>query len=480
MFMIAKPICRTVLVILLSLVSLNTIAQSVEQRKTDSVFQLVKVQFNAKNADQLYELTGSRLKQDLIIETFRNICNNQLFTLGEIKQSSLISFENNKVATYKLTFSTGQILQLLMSLDRNDKLEVFLFQPYKKTEGVKKSLALSSNPLKIMEDKEIDSVARTYIQKANTVGLSIGILKDDKISYYEYGETDRGNGKLPTGSTLFEIGSITKTFTATLLALYVNEGKVKLSDPIIKYLPDSVAANPALHAITLEKLSNHTSGLPSLPPDFFAHVTDTLNPYKNYTKRLLYAYLKTCTLNTKPGEKYAYSNMAVGLLGDILERVSGKPFEQLVMENITQPLQMSSTVQHITPLLKPRFVSVYNDGGKLTEAWDFSALAPCGSLKSTVNNLLVYAKANMIKSNTTLSKAFELTHQITFDKDIKIGLAWHIIKVDGVEYYFHNGGTYGSSSFLAFNPEKNIAIVILSNCGESVDLVGVGILKKLQ
>jgi len=455
-------------------------AQSIEQQKTDSVFQLVKVQFNAKNADQLYTLTGSRLKQELIIETFRNICNNQLFTLGEIKEYSLISFENNKEAIYKLTFSTGKVMQLLMSLDKNDKLAVFLFQPYKKAEGVKKTLALSSNPLKTIEDKEIDSVARNYIQKANTVGLSIGILKDNKISYYEYGETDRGNGTLPTGSTLFEIGSITKTFTATLLALYVNEGKVKLSDPIIKYLPDSVAANPALHAITLEELSNHTSGLPSLPPDFFAHVTDTLNPYKNYTKGLLYAYLKTCTLNSKPGENYAYSNMAVGLLGNILEQIRGKTFEQLVTENITQPLQMSSTVQHITPLLKPRFVSVYDESGKLTEAWDFSALAPCGSLKSTVNNLLVYAKANIVKNNTRLSKAFELTHQVTFDKDIKIGLGWHIIKVDGVEYYFHNGGTYGSNSFLAFNTEKNIAIVILSNCDESVDPVGVGILKKLQ
>ena len=109
-------------------------------------------------------------------------------------------------------------------------------------------------------------------------------------------------------------------------------------------------------------------------------------------------------------------------MGDILERISSKTYEQLVMENITQPLQMSSTVQYITPLLKPRFVSVYNEDGKQTEAWDFSALAPCGSLKSTVNNLLVYAKANMVKSNTRLSKAFELTHQVTFDKSIAHGV----------------------------------------------------------
>lgn len=472
--------CLFSFIFVLGFISINSKAQSIEQRKTDSVFQLVKTQFNDKNADQLYALTGSRLKQDLIIETFRNICNNQLFVLGEIKESSLISFENDRVATYKLTFSTGQILQLLMSLDRNDKLELFLFQPYKKAEGNKKSLALSANSLKNQQDKQIDTVARAYIQKANTVGLSVGVFKDNKISYYNYGETTRGNGTLPTGSTLFEIGSITKTFTATLLALYVNEGRVKLSDPIVKYLPDSVAANPALSDITLQELSNHTSGLPSLPTDFFLHVTDTLNPYSNYTRRMLYGYLKTCTLNSKPGEKYAYSNMAVGLLGNILEHISGKTFEQLITENITTPLQMHSTVQHITPLLKPRFVSVYNEDGKQTKAWDFSALAPCGSLKSTVNNLLIYARANMAKSNSRLSKAFQLTKQVTFNKDVKIGLAWHLIKVDGIEYYFHNGGTYGSSSFLAFNPDKNLAVVVLSNSGESVDNVGVNILRKLQ
>ena len=475
-----RTVLKTIAIILLSGLTLKASAQSVGQRKTDSVFKLVKVQFNAKNADQIYELTGSNLKRDLIIETFRNICNNQLFVLGDIKESSLISFENNKIATYKLMFSTGQVLQLLMSLDRNDKLELFLFQPYKKAEGSKKVLALSSNPLKTTEDQQIDTVARAYIQKANTVGLSIGILKDNKITYYNYGETERGNGKLTTGSTLFEVGSITKTFTATLLALFVNDGRVKLTDPIIKYLPDSVAANPALRAVTLQELSNHTSGLPNLAPDFDSHMTDTLNPYKDYTKRLLFAYLKTCTLDNQPGVKYVYSNMGVGLLGDILERICGKTYEQLVTENITGPLQMSSTVQHITPLLKPRLVSVYNEDGKQTELWDFSALAPCGSLRSTVNNLLIYAKANMVKSNTKLSKAFELTHQVTFDKDIKVALAWHIIKVNGVQYYFHNGGTYGSSSFLAFNTEKNIAVVILSNCEESVDEVGTGILRKIQ
>jgi CubicO group peptidase (beta-lactamase class C family) len=469
-----------IIIFLSSGLSSATSAQSIQQKKTDSVFKLVKIQFNAQQADALYDLTGADLKKVLIIETFRNICNNQLFPLGAIQQSTSISFVNNSIATYKLVFSTGNVLQLLMSLDDNDKLKMFLFQPYKQPVGNKQGLAATSNPLQSATDKKVDSVARTYIQKANTVGLSIGVFKDGKISLYNYGETARGNGTLPTANTIFEIGSITKTFTSTLLAYYVNEGRVKLTDPITKYLPDSVAANPELKAITLLTLSNHTSGLPTLPDNLAAHAKDGQNPYKDYTKQLLFSYLKTCKPNIKPGEQYAYSNLAVGLLGTILERVSGKTFEQMVTEIITQPLQMSSTAEHLTPLLKQRFTTVYNEDGVQTPAWGFDALAPCGALRSTVNNLLIYARANMVKTNTKLSKAFELTHQITFNKDVKIGLAWHIITVNNVDYVFHNGGTYGSSSFLAFNTEKNISIVVLSNCGESTDNVGVGILKKLQ
>ena len=109
-----------------------------------------------------------------------------------------------------------------------------------------------------------------------------------------------------------------------------------------------------------------------------------------------------------------------------------------------------------------------------------NALAAAGSLRSTVSDLLTYAEANMEGGTTKLAKAMELTHHITYNKDVKLGMAWHMIIVNGVEYYFHNGGTYGSSSFLAFNKQKDVAVVVLSNSGQSTDNVGVEILKKLQ
>jgi CubicO group peptidase (beta-lactamase class C family) len=455
-------------------------AQTKEQQKTDSVFKMVKKQFNAKNADSLYALAGADLKKDLIIETFQNICINELFPLGKITGETLLSFQNNKIATYKLTFNTSDPGLLMMSLDAEDKLQLFLFKPYLEPVGNKMQEALSSNPMLTDMDKKIDAPARAYIQKANTVGLSIGVYNNGKVSTYNYGETKRDNNKLPTANSIFEIGSITKTFTATLLAYDVVEGKVRLDDPIIKFLPDSVAVNPALKGITLEMLSNHTSGLPRLPEDFFKHDTDALNPYRDYRKSLMFSYLKNWAGGKKPGEQYAYSNFGAGLLGVILEHVSGKTFEQLVTEIITKPLAMNSTLQYITPQLSPRMVKEFSEDGSPTPAWDWDALAPAGALRSTVNNLLIYAEANMAHSATSLSKAMALTREVTYSKDTKVGLGWHIIVVNGVEYYYHDGGTGGCSSFLAFNIDKKIAVVLLSNCAESTYAAGVDILRQLQ
>jgi CubicO group peptidase (beta-lactamase class C family) len=454
-------------------------AQSRQQQKVDSVFQQVAKYFNLKNADAIYNMAGNDFQKELSINGFSDVANKQLFPLGEIKESSPVSFVNNSVATYKLKFDS-MTLQLLMSLDQRDKIQLFLFQPYVAPVSDKTARVHSSNPLKTEMDKKVDTIARKYIQKANTVGLIIGVLKNGGVTTYSYGETIKGNGKLPNTDNFFEIGSITKTFTATLLAWYVNEGKVKLTDPITKFLPDSVAANPELQSITLLNLSNHTSGLARIPDNLINHASDPLNPYKDYTKQLLYQYLKTCKLAGKPGTTYAYSNLAVGLLGSILEHISGKTFEQMVTEVICKPLGMFGTAQYLNPLLAPRFTQVYNAGGEPTPAWDFDVLAPCGALRSTLNDMLIYTNANMHPGADSLSKAFELTHKVTFTKDVKLGLAWHIITVNGLEYYFHNGGTNGSSSFLAFDADKNLAIVILSNAAESTDALGTGILKKLQ
>src|SRR5471030_2051526 len=290
------------LFILTSLTGLSqpSSAQSRQQQKVDSVFQTVKTYFNQKNADAIYNMAGDEFQKELSISSFSDVANKQLFPLGGIKESSLISFVNNSTAIYKLKFD-AVTLQLLMNLDQRDKLGLFLFQSYAELPGNKTALVISNNSLRSVRDKKVDTVARAYIQKANTVGLMIGVLDNGHVSTYSYGEVARNTGKLPNADNFFEIGSITKTFTATLLAWYINEGKISLTDKITKYLPDSVSANPELQAITLLNLVNHTSGLARIPDNLISHATNPLDPYKDYTKELLYAYLKTCKLESKPG-----------------------------------------------------------------------------------------------------------------------------------------------------------------------------------
>lgn len=452
-------------------------AQNMKQ-KNDSVFVLLKNAISTKNTDAIYDLLGKDYQKATSKTDFEGFFEKQIFPLGQLNETVFLSFKDG-LSNYKLAFEKFT-LQLSMTPDKENKIAGLLFKPYQPEKPNKPAPVATSNPIQTDLEKKIDAVVRTYIQKPNTVGLSIGVFYADKNSIYHYGETAKGNGKLPDSNSILEIGSISKTFTATLLAYFADQGKIKLSDPITKFLPDSVAKNTLLKEVSIRMLSNHTSGLAPLPDNFETENYNPLNPYQNYTRKLLFSYLKTCKLKSKPGEVYAYSNMAAGLLGVILERISGKSYEDLVKLIICKPLKMKNTAEHLSPQEKTHFVKVYNAEGNETPAWDFDALQACGSLRSTVNDLLKYAEANMKTTENQLSKAFQLTHQLTFGKNQKVGLGWHILKIADADYLFHNGGTGGSRSFLAFNAEKKIAVVVLSNASDSVDDVGGNLIKLLQ
>jgi CubicO group peptidase (beta-lactamase class C family) len=466
-----------VMFIFLCLTPLMTFAQSSGQTKSDLVVVLIKKYITEKTPEKIYALGSRNYKASISQEKLTDFIVKNAYILGKIKESSFISAKKNE-SKYKLGFEGGNIA-LSFSLDQNNKLNKLSFLPFVPVITRKTALAPSSNPLKSKLDKEVDTLARNYIQNSNTVGLSIGILRDGEIYTYGYGTTQKNNGMVPDANTIFEIGSISKTFTAQLLAYYVNAGKISLTDPITKYLPDSVAENSELQQIKIVNLSNHTAGLVRLPDNLLSKNTEVTNPYKNYTKDLLFSYLKSCKLASVPGEVYSYSNMGTGLLGVILEQISGKTYAQLLKEIITDPLKMNSTFQHLTPESAKRFTKVYNNETKEVKAWDFDALVGAGGLRSTVNDMLIYADNNIGSKNPDLAKAFELTHRVTFSKEPMVGLGWHIMKPASDTYYWHNGGTGGSRSFIIINIDKKTAVVVLSNSEAETDNVGVGIIEKL-
>lgn len=466
--------------ILLTLISMDKLlsAQGSEQQKIDSVCQLVKQYFNEKNATKIYELTGEAFQKQLTPEAFKNIADNNLFPLGEMKSTE---FENHAdgISKYKAAFASMN-LALFISLDKNDKIETFLFKPYTDEAARKNYKAPTTNPLITSLDKEVDSAVQPYISLQATVGLSIGILKDGKIIFYGYGETARGNKQIPDEHTIFEIGSLSKTFTSILLADAVNAGKVKLDDPVNKYLPDSI---PFLQyegiPVTLKTLANHSSGIPRMPSNF--HSSDFMNPYTDYDQHDIFSFYKNFKPVRKPGEKYEYSNLAVGTLGVILERVNHEKYETLFINTICKPLHMNETREFLLKDDSAKFAKGYNEEGAFNSQWDFKSLAAAGGIRSTSADLLKYAKANLSEAPQKLNKDIQLTHAVTFtDGATKVGLAWHYMKPGNDEVIFHNGETGGYHSYLAVNLEKKFAVVILSNCAKGTEAVGGAIIKWME
>lgn len=455
----------------------STLAQGT-QEMNDSMFQEVKKQVNAQNGDALYALLNDDFKAKFTKDAFAGVLKNSLYPMGTIKETSLLTYKDG-VSNYKAV-CVNAVLQFRIATDKTGKISGLRFTPYKEPVANKSYTVLTNNAMQTALDKQIDTIARQYINKMNTVGLNIGILKNGTTEIYGYGTTVKDKATIPGPDAVFEIGSITKTFTALLLAYFVEEHKVSLTDPITKYLPDSVATNKDLGKITLLMLANHTSGLPRLPDNLFDEHTDMMNPYKNYNKEKLYSYLKICKPDSDAIGKYAYSNLAAGLLGDILEHVTGVAYEQMVTNIICKPLHMDNTFQHPNIQQKELQVNVYNDKGAPVTMWDMDALAGAGALRSSMHDMLLYAGANLKMDKTSLSKAIELTHNITYSKEMSVGMGWHKMEVAGMDCYWHNGGTGGSSSYIAFVPDKNIAVVVLSNAAEKVDEIAENIIKALK
>jgi CubicO group peptidase (beta-lactamase class C family) len=369
---------------------------------------------------------------------------------------------------------------MYISLDSAGLLETFLFQPYKKEIKGDYKKTKTDNSLSTELDKKVEAVVQPFMFEGKTVGLSIGILKDGKTYFYNYGETKKGNGQTPSSKNLYEIGSISKTFTGILLAKAVTENKIRLNDPVNKYLPKNIPVikfgNDTLKIV---HLSNHTSGLPPLPDNFGA--TDLINPYKDYDEKKLLEYLKHASLSRKPGEKLEYCNLAVGLLGYILQQVNKMSFEKMATNYITSKAGMTDTRQFLVKKDSALFVQGYNESILPQSQWDFKALAAAGSLRSNAEDMLKYAALNLEATDNKLLKAIILSHQPTFeDGQQKIGLNWFIQNWGWGPVLFHGGATGGYRSLLAINAKTKNAVIILSNTAVSNDEVGAAILKYID
>lgn len=326
----------------------------------------------------------------------------------------------------------------------------------------------TDNHLQNWVDSAIDKSARRYLRNKAAAGVTIGVIKNGKIYKYNYGVANKEEGRLPTAETYYEIGSITKTFAGTILAQAALEGRINLHDDIRTFLPDTF---PNLEykgrALEVVNLANHTSGMPSLPDDFFKQTPyDSLMPYSHYSEEMFWNALHQVTLDTIPGIKYEYSNYGMALLGYILERAYGKDLEALVKERITDPLNMPDTKFTLADSELKRFAVPYNKYGLPVSHWDANAFAAAGGIRSTLNDLLSYLDYQLSEKNG----AVRLTHELTTGFEGNgTGLNWSIsTTASGRRLYQHNGATGGFRTIIVFLPEIRTGFVLLTNSEISI------------
>ncbi|WP_207421040.1 serine hydrolase domain-containing protein [Desertivirga brevis] len=323
---------------------------------------------------------------------------------------------------------------------------------------------VTNNPLKSEQDLIVHSIVKSYAEKKSTAGLSIGIIKDDQIWQYGYGEIIKGLKTIPNGNTVFEIGSITKTFTALMLMDLLYKVKVELDEPVNNLLPSNI---PLLmkngRKVTIKHLLNHTSGLPRLP-EGFEKDSDPSNPYVNYDSTSVYEALKNVKLKSQPGEKFEYSNFGMAVAGLIIERTSGRSYADYLAGNICKPLDLHRTKAGNN--FDENLAKGYTDKGRETPYWKLTGYAGAGTIYSSTDDLLRYARAIMNPEKSTISSLLKDLKEVTFsDSEVKVTKAWFLIDVNGKECLVHDGGTGGFRSFIYLVPSNNLALVILGNNG---------------
>lgn len=306
---------------------------------------------------------------------------------------------------------------------------------------------------------EIDRFGNQFLQEPNAVGVAVGVIKDGKAYERFFGTVRKGEDIRPDGKTLFQLASVTKTFTAALLAKSVQDGVVQLNDPLAKYLPPGTQM-PAGGPITLLDLATHSSGLPRLP-----RLMGRTTSYKEALEQL-----PTYRLAFKPGDGYLYSNLGFGLLGFALARANNASnWQELVKQKIMEPLGMVDTTVFLTPGQRARVASGYSKTGELSH-WTnpaFPAVNPAGALYSDMDDMMKYLNWMMGSGLSELNGLREIMlqpYKPMKKTTMKQGLAWALTRMpDGRTFIDKDGALQAFVSYICWIKEAHVGVVVLAN-----------------
>ncbi len=328
--------------------------------------------------------------------------------------------------------------------------------------------------LKIKERNEkLEEIIERYMEEEDIPGVAIGIVMDSKIAYTKgFGVMDISTGEKVNENTLFHMASISKTFVATAIMQLVENGKMDINKLVIEYVPYFKLEDERYKKVTVKYMLTHLSGM----PDVENYEWDK----PKYGDDALEGYVRSISdkkLMWNPGEKFAYSNIAYEILGDVIAKASGMSFEDYIKENILNPLGMMestflnekvSRVLLTTPHVRDsRFEKT------ISEIFPYNRIhSPSSTLYSNVTEMCNYAITYMNKGNFNgkqifTRKSYEamtMPYAEAGRGELNIGLSWFIKDYHGAVRISHSGGDTGFRSNLIILPEKGMAVVGMSNC----------------
>lgn len=359
------------------------------------------------------------------------------------------------------------------------------------------------------QDQLVANTVLPFMRRGSCPGIVIATIADNHTSIAGFGRTTLGSCNVPDENTIFEIGSLSKVFTATLLADMIEKGEISLDEPVTSILSsENLDTEWTDENITLKHLVTHTSGLPRLPPcvSYARRLWAALTAGDPYVKcsedKLLAPFQKERFEVKKAGKErvgqfragdFKYSNYGFGLLGIILSRKTGMSYNEMVQKRISIPLGLTDTVTVLSTAQQQRLATGYRSYltigscyvAQIAGSWNLTeAIASAGALRSTAKDISRFLQANMgLMPSCLFSAALKRSHGTLYsNKDIRVGMGWIYTEVDGFEepVIFHNGMTGGYAAFLGFCENAHIGVAVLANSSSKVDDIGFLILKQLM
>jgi len=323
-------------------------------------------------------------------------------------------------------------------------------------------------------------LARRALNAEWSPAFAIGLVWNGKVEFHQFA----ASGARPTPDTVFEIGSLTKLFTAILLAQEVAAGRRTLHDTLAEFAGGLSVPSKDGRPIELWHYGTHRTGLPRLPPDWAP--ADPLNPYADYDDARIRRSVAIVEAPWAPGERYKYSNYAYGLLGNALVSAAGEPgYDELVRKRLLALLDMNDTAFELSEDMRARVIQGHDKQGKAVPNWDIPGLAGAGALRSTTRDMVKFLLANIYPPRNWLGDAIRLSHarRAGRGRSGDIGLGWRV----GFRRYptlsevrWHNGETGGYHTFLAFDRTREVGVIVLANKRFNIDGLGIALLLALR